>query len=62
VFRFFSFTTFFIEVLRDFILAVVLTNSPISIESVSMEITGDFKELIKNVRQSEPVKLFEEVE
>ena len=44
------------------ILAVVLTNSPISIESVSMEITGDFKELIKNVRQSEPVKLFEEVE
>ena len=40
------------------ILEVVLTNSPISIEYVQMEVMGDFQSLIKNIRQSEPVNLF----
>ena len=40
------------------ILEVVLTNSPISIEYVQMEVMGDFQSLIRNIRQSEPVNLF----
>lgn len=44
------------------LLAVVLTNSPISVEYVEMEIKGDYKELIKNIRTNEPIKIFTEVE
>ena len=44
------------------ILAVVLTNSPISIEFVEMEVSGDFKDLINNIRQPEPRKVFQAVE
>jgi hypothetical protein len=44
------------------LLEVVLTNSPISVEYVEMEIKGDYKELIKNIRTNEPVKIFSEVE
>jgi C4-dicarboxylate-specific signal transduction histidine kinase len=40
------------------LLEVILTNSPISIEYVEMEVSGDFKELITNIRHPEPVKLF----
>lgn len=42
------------------LLEVVLTNSPISVEYVEMEIKGDYKELIKNIRTNEPVKIFSE--
>ena len=45
-----------VEILK--LISVVLTNSPISIEYAEMEITGDFKDLIKAIRQEEPVKLF----
>ncbi len=44
------------------VLAVILTNSPISVEYVEMDVSGDFKELIKNIRQPDAVKLFTEVE
>lgn len=40
------------------LLEVVLTNSPISVEHVEMEVKGDFKDLIKSIRKPEPVKLF----
>jgi DNA-binding transcriptional regulator GbsR (MarR family) len=40
------------------LLEVVLTNSPISVEYAEMEVTGDFKELIENIRQEVPVKIF----
>lgn len=40
------------------LLEVVLTNSPISVEYAEMEVTGDFKELIENIRQEIPVKIF----
>lgn len=39
-------------------LLVVLQYSPMSTEYKEMEIFGDFKELIKSIRQREPVKLF----
>lgn len=40
------------------ILLVVLQHSPISTEFKEMEIFGDFKDIIKSIRQKEPVKLF----
>lgn len=40
------------------ILAVVLTNSPISVEYAEMEVMGDFQELIKTIRKKEPVSIF----
>lgn len=40
------------------LLEVVLTNSPISIEHVEMEVKDDYKELIDNIRRSDRVKLF----
>jgi len=40
------------------LLEVVLTNSPIGVEHVEMEVKGDFKELIESIRKPEPVKLF----
>lgn len=43
------------------LLAVVLTNSPISIEYVEMDIKGDFTDLIKSIRQSDRIKIFTEV-
>lgn len=48
-----------LEILK--LLAVVLTNSPISVEYVEMEITSDYKDLIKNIRQADKIKLFTEV-
>ena len=50
-----------IEVFK--ILAVVLTNSPISSEMVEMRIkTEDFPKLIDRIRQPKHIKLFSEVE
>jgi hypothetical protein len=40
------------------LMEVVLTNSPISVEYAEMEVVGDFKELIANIRQEVPVKIF----
>ena len=40
------------------LLLVVLTECPINIEFVEMEVKGDFKELIKTIQNPEPVKLF----
>jgi hypothetical protein len=48
--------TFCVEIFK--LLEVVLTNSPISVEYAEMEVTGDFKELIKNIRTEIPVKIF----
>jgi len=39
-------------------LLVVLQYSPMSTEYAQMEVFGDFKELIKNIRQEQPVTLF----
>ena len=39
-------------------LLVVLQYSPMSTEYAEMEVFGDFQEIIKNIRQKEPVKLF----
>jgi len=47
---------FSVEIFK--LLEVVLTNSPISVEYVEMEVSGDFSELIRNIRHPEPVKLF----
>lgn len=47
---------FCIEIFK--LLEVVLTNSPISVEYAEMEVTGDFKDLIANIRQEVPVKIF----
>jgi len=48
-----------IEVFK--LLTIVLTNSPISVEYAEMEVMGDFKDLIENIRQPDKVKLFTEV-
>lgn len=49
-----------IEIFR--LLEVVLTNSPISVEYVEMEIKGDFQDLIKNIRTTSSIKIFTEIE
>jgi hypothetical protein len=47
---------FSIEIFK--LLAVVLTNSPISVEYAEMEVSGDFQDLIKNIRTPDKVKVF----
>jgi len=47
---------FSVEIFK--LLAVVLTNSPISIEYAEMDVSGDLQELIKTVRTSDEVKIF----
>lgn len=47
---------FNIEIFK--LLLVVLTNSPISVEYAEMEVSGDFQDLIKNIRTPDKVKVF----